>query len=177
MTPTRTSVLHPPGKGEETVRQTTGRKVGSKAVKEIDAKALDAIVRNVQAAQKAALTAEALVNHPDAGMTAQAARYAADAGEACVQALQCLQSLGASIPLISSNPAPTGSDLLPLHLLDTPKSRGLLAALEIAAHLAAEVDRERGRIDENGAPTGIGETLAGMVAGLQVEINGPKGRE
>ena len=63
---------------------------------------------------------------------------------------------------------------VPLHLLDTPATRRLLAALEAATEAANDVDRERGWLHE-GEPAGWGETLAGMAYTLRVEVEGPAG--
>jgi hypothetical protein len=64
-----------------------------------------------------------------------------------------------------------------LPLLDTSTSRRLVEALEAAARVGAELDRERGFIDKDGDPTGWGETLGGMALALRVEVHGPVGRE
>jgi hypothetical protein len=83
-----------------------------------------------------------------------------------------LETIGATIPGVAGT-TPTAT---PLHLLDTPASRRLLAALEEAAKAGAEVDRERGWM-HHGEPAGYGETLAGMALSLGLEVCGPVGRE
>lgn len=67
-------------------------------------------------------------------------------------------------------------DTLPLELLSTPASRALVEALEVATRAAVTVDQERGWIDEDGEPIGFGETLGGLLLGLQREVYGARGR-
>jgi hypothetical protein len=83
-----------------------------------------------------------------------------------------LIAMGASRP---GKPAPV--DTLPLELLDTPATRRLVEALETAASAAADVDRERGWIDADGEPSGIGETLAGLLYQWRRDVYGPSGKD
>lgn len=142
-----------------------------------NADALNAAARAIQAALMNTSLIQSLTRQEGAEQI-DAIRASADNVALQTQiALQHLKALGAYIPEISGDPRPTGPERLPLHLLDTPHARLLLGALEVTADIAAEVDRERGCVDANGEPIGIGRTLAEMVAGLQREIQVPKGRE
>ena len=127
---------------------------------------LDAAAQAVQLAQESARIAESLSTPGQAADEAQLRLvpiYAKKAAESCVQALQRLQNAGARLPGITGQAAPT----VPLHLLDTPATRALLAALEAATVAAEAVDRERGNT------VNFSETLEGMALGLRTEIFGP----
>jgi hypothetical protein len=122
-------------------------------------------------AQEAASIAGSITKHsPD-----KAAELAHAAADSSRTALDYLGALGATIPGIEDTP-PVKSDV-PLHLLDTPATRRLVAVLELAAQAGAAVDKERGWIDGDGDPVGYGETFAGMLTALRVEVSGPRGRE
>jgi hypothetical protein len=105
-------------------------------------------------------------------MLDKALDQATDARESADQALKRLLALGASRP-----GGTVARDTLPLEFLDTPAARRYLAALEAAAEAGAELDRERGWIDNSGEPTGHGETLAGLALEMRREVYGPEGKE
>lgn len=74
----------------------------------------------------------------------------------------------------AARPSGTGlRDSVSLHLLDTPATRQLVAALEAATLAARAVDMERGWVDEEGRPCGIGETLGALYLEWRVEVEGP----
>lgn len=106
------------------------------------------------------------------GMLDKALDQATEARKSADQALKRLLALGASRPGGS-----VARDTLPLELLDTPAARRYLAALEAAAEAGAELDKERGWIDENGEPVGHGETIAGLALEMRREVFGPMGKE
>lgn len=108
----------------------------------------------------------------DASLVREALEQARTARRHSEQILRRLLALGASHPAGVS-----GGDTLPLDMLDTPANRRFLAALEAAAEAGAEVDRERGWIDESGEPIGHGETLAGLALLARREIFGPEGKD
>lgn len=83
-----------------------------------------------------------------------------------------LVALGAKRPGV-----PVAADALSIHLLDTPETRRLLAALDAAVDAAALVDRQRGWVDADGESTGWGETLAGLAFELRQEVEGTPGRD
>ena len=127
---------------------------------------LDAVAKSVQMAQKASMVAEVLATPGQTDTpeeAAKAALYSKQAIESCVNALQRLENMGARIVGITGQAAPT----VPLHLLDTPATRILLAALEAATVAAEAVDRERGNT------VNFSETLEGIALGLRTEIFGP----
>ena len=141
-------------------------------MKTLDLGSIDSAARDVQRAQRAALAAEHLAQPgADPEEAGQAPQFAREAVRACEDALQRLLALGADLSRPGFVPA---RDQLPLHLLDTPASRRLLASLEAAAEAAAEVDRERGWVHE-GEPCGYGETLQGLAATVRQEVEGPRG--
>jgi hypothetical protein len=128
---------------------------------------LDAVARNIRSAQEDVSVAAA--TGPDDERARALFRRSVETLHA---ALARLEALGATIPGVAGT-TPTET---PLHLLDTPASRRLLAALEEAAKAGADVDRERGWMHD-GEPAGYGETLGGMAMTLRIEVVGPVGRE
>jgi hypothetical protein len=141
-------------------------------MKTVDRSALDRVAAAVRRAQEAAGLAEMVATYD--GKTAH--EQALAARRSCDTAIEYLDAMGAHIPEIGGGPAPVRSQV-PLELLDTPETRALVAALEAAAAAGAAVDRQRGWVDSDGDPVGYGETFAGFLAALRVEVYGPKGKE
>lgn len=105
-------------------------------------------------------------------------REAREAKQAADNALALLLAMGAARPGQGAAPAATvANDALRLDQLDTPAARRFLAVLEAAAAAGAELDRERGWVDDAGEPVGHGETLAAMAYRVRTEVHGPAGRE
>jgi hypothetical protein len=108
-------------------------------------------------------------------------RPLADAANNAIQrAHRFLLASGARDPDLPTTAAP-----VPLHLLDTPDSRRLLALLEEAQAAAERVDAERGRALPADTPllpgesrgTDLAETISEIALRVRVEVQGPKGRE
>jgi hypothetical protein len=145
----------------------------SSGVSQEDLDQLAALVSNAgNAAGFSALAAAYIFRTGDATRAREAYERAKEARDTADQALKRLLALGASRP-----GGQVARDTLPLELLDTPAARRYLAALEAAAEAGAELDRERGWLDENGEPVGHGETLAGLALEMRREVYGPEGKE
>lgn len=129
---------------------------------------LDDVARLVaQAELESRLAVMGMMLGHDAGIPRE---MATSAGKCAGAALALLLAMGASRPGVA-----VARDSTPLHLLDTPATRALLAALEAAREAGAEVDRERGWVDASGEPIGFGEQLGAMALQLRTEIMGPVG--
>ncbi len=114
------------------------------------------------------------------GETQQANEFIRRAMDTSQETYQALVRAGAaSVTTISA------SSPIPLHLLSTPASRALLEGLRYVATLAEAVDAERGHVLPEDFPlqpgesrgTGWAETLSELALRLQIEVEGPKGRE
>lgn len=68
---------------------------------------------------------------------------------------------------------------IPLKGIACAREQGISVSslLEAAVEAVAELDRERGRIDENGEPVGHGETIAGLALEMRREVFGPEGKD
>jgi hypothetical protein len=130
------------------------------------------VKRAADAASFAAIHVTQTMHTKDGAKLREAFEQMKAAGQAADDALRRLVALGANRP-----GTPVAADVVPLHLLDTPATRRLLSSLEAAVAAAAEVDRERGWVDDAGEPTGWGETLAALTLTLGREVYGPQGRE
>lgn len=107
-------------------------------------------------------------------------RAAADAaGDLAQTVFKALQQAGAVIPDLPAPPP------IPLHLLDTPDTRRLLALLTEAQAVAERVDAVRGRTLPADVPLGAGqsrgtdlaESISELARRLRVEVEGPAGME
>lgn len=146
---------------------------------------LDRIATHVSEAQQLAATVQALTlpGQPleRAGMATGLAEQAASAAG---HALAGLQRLGARLAPVNPGASPAAVPV-PLHLLDTPDTRRLLALLEEAQQVAERIDRERGRTvgEEMELPPGqsrgtdLAETISEIALRVRTEVHGPKGRE
>jgi len=95
--------------------------------------------------------------------------------------------LAAAAGLHAAPPSPSASAAVavPLHLLDTPAARDLLAILEEAQQIAEQVDAERGRTVGEDIPllpgesrgTDLAEAISQLALRVRTEVHGPKGRE
>jgi hypothetical protein len=94
--------------------------------------------------------------------TRQAATHAA-------QVCGLLDSLGAR------KPVGVPDFEVPIDKLDTPATRALLDALEVAAVASRAVDEERGWVDEDGKPCGFYERFSAEHLLLKREIFGAAG--
>jgi hypothetical protein len=96
---------------------------------------------------------------------------AEDADEAAQSALLALRAAGARVPELPPRTQ------VPIHLLDTPRTRRLLDALRHAAQCAQAVDEERGWVLASGEGCGLTDTVGDIYERLRQEVEGPKGRE
>ncbi len=145
----------------------------------LDQEALDHAARCVQTIQQslgpALALASQLYKHGTlpADQSSRMAEHLARGVEASGAAYQSLvYGLGAQSPGLR-----TPREDLRLDQLDTPATRALLEALQTALVLAAQVDVERGWVDEEGECIGWAETIGGWELGLRREIHGAMGRE
>lgn len=128
-----------------------------------------------------ASVAHCILESARASGTATALLLGGDTQEAQESTRQASRSSQAALGLLRSIGVYTGQEhparaRVPLALLDTPATRTLVAALEAATLAARAVDLERGWVDEEGRPCGIGETLGALYLEWRVEVEGPAGR-
>jgi hypothetical protein len=108
-------------------------------------------------------------------------RLRSGASDCTGKALDRLQRLGGVAAQVDT-PAP-----IPLHLLDTPASRRLLALLIECRKAAEEVDAERGRVvsssvvstlpEGQSRGTDLAESISELALRVRTEVHGAKGRE
>ncbi len=132
---------------------------------------LDRIFVHAVACLRAASVAQIATDTDRAG--SEYVDRATDEARAVVAALQ---AAGARDPAKASiTPAP-----IPLHHLNTPDVRALLAGLEALLPVAERIDAARGRTLERvvAGPAGLdlAEALSQLIARLQLEIHGPSDR-
>jgi len=140
---------------------------------------LERVAGHVHAALRAA-TAAHVMTMPEAPPeeAAQAMEHAKAAATEAGAALRLLNGLGARPAAV-----PEGSPV-PLHLLDTPDARELLALLRQAVPVAERLDQARGRAlpptfplaEGETAGCDLAETLGYVALRLETEIFGPADR-
>jgi hypothetical protein len=94
-----------------------------------------------------------------------------DANEAAQSLFLLLVGAGAV-----ADGAPT-PEPVPLELLDTPRTRKLLDALQYAVTCAQEVDEERGWVLADGSGCGLTDTVGDVYERLRQQVEGPRGKE
>ena len=136
---------------------------------------LERVAGHVHAAMRAAKVAAFLASGPGAADALQIAAHAGTADTEAGHALGLLNGLGARPAAV-----PAGSPI-PLHLLDTPDARELLALLRQAVTVAERLDQARGRafppdvelLPDETRGLDLAEGLAEMALRLETEIYGP----
>ena len=133
---------------------------------------LERVAGHAHAAMRLSLLAHVLTlpgTPPEEAATAT--DTAAEASKEAGAAVALLQRLGARPAAV---PPPT--EPIPLHLLDTPDARELLALLRQAVAVAERLDQARGRAVPPTFPLGEGETtgcdLAEAVSNLALRVEG-----
>lgn len=126
---------------------------------------LDAIATRVDAAIKAALLAHMAVRRPT--HRPEDLKYAQDQA---MEAVNASKAAGAILQQLGARPTtlPATPEGIPIHLLDTPNVRALLAALDAAVAAAELVDAERGLSNPESMRLGPSDTL---VVDLAEDIN------
>lgn len=130
-----------------------------------ETEALASVARCILESARASGSATALLVGGEWEEAQESTRQASKSSQA---ALGLLRSIG----VYTGQEHPARSRVS-LHLLDTPATRQLVAALEAATLAARAVDIERGWVDEEGRPCGIGETLGALYLEWRVEVEGP----
>ena len=139
---------------------------------------LNRAASHVNTAMRSAMLAEHCATSDDAGERVQAVQAANVAATEAGKALALLLATGAR-PAKIPEPEP-----VPLHLLDTPDARELLALLRQAVTVAERLDQARGRamppnvelLPEETRGLDFAEALADLSLRLEMEIFGPPDR-
>ena len=139
---------------------------------------LERVAGHVHTAMRAATMAHVLsMPGAPAEDAAQAWEHAKAAATEAGHALGRLNALGARATPVPSHP-------VPLHLLDTPDARELLALLRQAVPVAERLDQARGRafpaavklLPHETRGLDLAETLAELALRLKIEVEGPSDR-
>lgn len=125
--------------------------------------------------------AAAVLHAEKAAGRAITATYALPAAEVRREARVAQESAEAARQLLLAMGAQLGPDApraeVPLELLDTPATRGMLEALAELVRAAEAVDRERGWVDDDMRPIGYAERYGADLVAFRAEVLGPQGRE